>query len=103
MSDKLFYAATIIDKIPPKFQVEFMTDYVKKPIKADALVHSSALKKGSSIAILDTVSQEYRIGDIVSINKYVLTDVFHEINNWNILHFYLFSEYLLVMKHIQLI
>lgn len=53
-----------------------MSDCVVKTMNIDALVHSSALKKGSPIAIFDTVSQEYRVGEIVSINVYVLIITF---------------------------
>lgn len=50
-----------------------MSDYVVKSVNADGLVHSTALKIGSPIGIFDTISQEYRVGEIVSINEYVLT------------------------------
>lgn len=50
-----------------------MSDYVVKSVNADGLVHSAALKIGSPIGIFDTISQEYRVGEIVSINEYVLS------------------------------
>lgn len=68
VADKLYYPAVIIDIVPPKFKVEFISDCVVKLLNIEALVHSSALKKGSPIAIFDTVSQEYRVGEIVSVN-----------------------------------
>lgn len=52
-----------------KYKVEFMSDYVIKSVNIEGLVHSAAIKKGCSIAIFDTVSQEYRVGEIVSINE----------------------------------
>lgn len=69
VTDKLFYPATIIDILPPKFKVQFMSDRVIKPVNIDGLVHVSSLKPGISIAVLDTVSQECKFGEIVSINK----------------------------------
>lgn len=71
MADKMFYPAIIINIIPPKFKVEFISDYYVKLLSADCLVHSSALKIGSLVAIFDTISQEYRVGEIVTINEYV--------------------------------
>lgn len=72
MPDKLFYPATIVDIVYPKYKVEFLSDLVVKSVNADGLVHSSAMKKGSLIAIFDTISQEFRVGEIVSINKLVM-------------------------------
>lgn len=69
VADKLFYPAIIIDIVPPKFKVKFLTDFVIKLVNIDCLVHNDALKKGTPIAIFDTVSQEYRVGEIVSINQ----------------------------------
>lgn len=69
VADKMFYPATIIDIVSPKYKVEFVSDYVIKLVNAEGLVHSTSLKKGCSIAIFDTVSQEYRVGEIVSINE----------------------------------
>lgn len=69
VTDKLFYPATIIDILPQKYEVQFISDHVIKTVNADALVHSSALKPGTSVAVLDTVSQECKFGDIVSINR----------------------------------
>jgi len=68
MADKMFYPAIIIDIAPPKFKVEFISDYYIKLLNSDCLVHSSALKVGTLVAIFDTVSQEYRVGEIVTIN-----------------------------------
>lgn len=68
VADKLFYPAIIIDIVPPKFKVKFLSDFVIKSVNIDCLVHSESLKQGTPIAIFDTVSQEYRVGDIVSIN-----------------------------------
>lgn len=65
----MFYPATIIDIVSPKYKVEFLSDYVIKSLNVEGLVHSTALKKGYPIAIFDTVSQEYRVGEIVSINE----------------------------------
>lgn len=53
----------------PKFKVKFLSDFVIKSVNIDCLVHSESLKPGTPIAIFDTVSQEYRVGDIVSINQ----------------------------------
>lgn len=72
MADKLFYPAIIVDIVYPKYKVEFLSDFVVKTVNADCLVHSSAVKKGSLIAIFDTISQEYRVGEIVSINELVI-------------------------------
>lgn len=69
VADKMFYPATIIDKMPSKYKVEFLSDYYVKELNIEGLVHSTALKVGSSVAIFDTVSQEYRAGEIVSINE----------------------------------
>ncbi|XP_060836093.1 uncharacterized protein LOC132918692 [Rhopalosiphum padi] len=68
MADKMFYPAVIIDIAPPKFKVEFISDYYIKLLNSDCLVHSSALKIGTLVAIFDTVSQEYRVGEIITIN-----------------------------------
>lgn len=68
-ADKMFYPAIIIDIAAPKFKVEFLSDYYIKLLNSDCLVHSSALKSGSLVAIFDTVSQEYRVGEIVTINE----------------------------------
>ncbi|XP_027841862.1 uncharacterized protein LOC114123171 [Aphis gossypii] len=69
MADKMFYPAVIIDTAPPKFKVEFISDYYIKLLNSDCLVHSEALKIGTLVAIFDTVSQEYRVGEIVTINE----------------------------------
>ncbi|XP_003246625.1 uncharacterized protein LOC100168759 isoform X2 [Acyrthosiphon pisum] len=69
MADKMFYPAIIIDIDAPKFKVEFLSDYYIKLLNSDCLVHSSALKKGTLVAIFDTVSQEYRVGEIITINE----------------------------------
>ncbi|XP_022165129.1 uncharacterized protein LOC111030092 isoform X2 [Myzus persicae] len=69
MADKMFYPAVIIDIATPKFKVEFLTDYYIKLLNSDCLVHSAALKIGTLVAIFDTVSQEYRVGEIVTINE----------------------------------
>lgn len=69
MADKMFYPAVIIDTATPKFKVEFITDYYIKLLNSDCLVHSEALKIGTLVAIFDTVSQEYRVGEIVNINE----------------------------------
>lgn len=71
VADKLFYPAIIIDIVSPKYKVEFLSDNYVKQINIEGLVHCEALKKGSAIAIFDTVSQEYRVGEIVSINESV--------------------------------
>jgi len=71
MADKMFYPAIIIDIATPKFKVEFLSDYYIKLLNSDCLVHSAALKNGTLVAIFDTVSQEYRVGEIVAINEYV--------------------------------
>lgn len=65
----MFYPASIVDVGPPKFKVEFLSDYFVKQINIEGLVHSAALKVGSPIGIFDTISQEYRVGEIVSINE----------------------------------
>lgn len=69
VADKLFYPAVIIDTVPPKFKVKFLSDFVIKSVKVDCLVHIENLKPGTSIAIFDTVCQECRVGDLVSINQ----------------------------------
>lgn len=46
-----------------------MSDLVIKSVNPEGLIHSSALKPGLEIAIFDTVSQECRMGEIVSINE----------------------------------
>lgn len=79
MADKMFYPAVIIDTAPPKFKVEFITDYYIKLLNSDCLVHSEALKIGTLVAIFDTVSQEYRVGEIVTINEYVQHILFNNI------------------------
>jgi len=66
----MFYPAIIIDITLPKFKVEFISDYYIKLLNADCLVHSEALKIGTLVAIFDTISQEYRVGEIVTINEY---------------------------------
>lgn len=71
MADKLFYPAVIIDTLHSKYKVEFLSDFVVKSVNVESLVHSAALKSGSPIAIFDTVSQEYRVGELVSINTLV--------------------------------
>ncbi|XP_060877211.1 uncharacterized protein LOC132950036 isoform X2 [Metopolophium dirhodum] len=68
-ADKMFYPAIIIDIVAPKFKVEFLSDYYIKLLNSDCLVHSTALKIGTLVAIFDTVSQEYRVGEIVTINE----------------------------------
>jgi len=67
----MFYPAIIVDIEAPKFKVEFLSDFYIKLLNSDCLVHSSALKKGTLVAIFDIVSQEYRVGEIVTINEYV--------------------------------
>ncbi|XP_050547040.1 TP53-binding protein 1-like isoform X2 [Daktulosphaira vitifoliae] len=74
ISDKLFYPATIIEIIFPKYKVEFLSDHVIKSITEDGLVHSDALRQGMPIGIFDTVSQEYKVGDIVSIHEIGIED-----------------------------
>lgn len=71
MADKMFYPAVIIDVAFPKYKVEFLSDFYIKLLNSDCLVHSAALKIGTLVAIFDTVSQEYRVGEIVTINEYV--------------------------------
>lgn len=44
-------------------------DGVEKLVAIESLVHIEALKQKSSIAVCDRVSQQYRAGEIVSINK----------------------------------
>jgi len=71
VADKLFYPATITGIVHPKFKVEFLSDYVVKSVNVDSLVHSASLKIGCPIAIFDHISQELRVGEIVSINEFV--------------------------------
>ncbi|VVC36757.1 Tudor domain,BRCT domain [Cinara cedri] len=68
IADKLFYPATIIGIMPSKYRVKF-TDGVEKLVTIEGLVHCEALKINSPIAVCDRVSQEYRVGEIVSINS----------------------------------
>lgn len=72
MADKLFYPAIITGIVHQKFKVEFLSDCVVKSVNVDGLVHSASLKIGGPIAIFDHISQEFRVGEIVSINELVL-------------------------------
>lgn len=67
----MFYPAIITGIVHPKFKVEFLSDCVVKLVNVDGLVHSASLKIGCPIAIFDHISQEFRVGEIVSINEFV--------------------------------
>ncbi|XP_050428098.1 TP53-binding protein 1-like [Adelges cooleyi] len=71
IGDKMFYPATIIDRTFPKFKVEFLSDHLIKSLTEDGLVHSDALRTEMSIGVIDNVSQEYKVGDIITIPKII--------------------------------